>query len=118
MQPKITSITITVHNLDRAYRFYKDVFDLPFEQILIESDHVAFFFEQGISVVLMEGVIEEPSLIFTQEATSTLEVDQLIRRAREAGAEIVEVPLVEQSTYAGMFQDLDGYLWEVISWNT
>ncbi|EZH65842.1 hypothetical protein DH09_13485 [Bacillaceae bacterium JMAK1] len=117
MQPKITSITITVQQLDRAYRFYKDVFELPFEQILIESDHIAFFFEQGISVVLMEGAVEEPALMFTQEATSTLEVDQLIERAQKAGAEIVEKPTEEQGTYAGTFQDLDGYLWEVITWN-
>ncbi|GAJ97984.1 VOC family protein [Geomicrobium sp. JCM 19055] len=117
MQPKITSITITVQQLERAYRFYKDVFELSFEQILIESDHVAFFFEQGISVVLMEGSIEEPALMFTQEATTMAEVDQLIERARKAGADIVEEPQNDQSTYAGMFQDFDGYLWEVITWN-
>ena len=45
-------------------------------------------------------------------ATDT-EVDDLMRRARYAGAEIVIEPGTQMWGYAGAFADPDGHIWQV-----
>ena len=47
-------------------------------------------------------------------AKTKLEVDEVIRMAEKAGANIVKKPQeVFWGGYSGYFQDLDGHYWEV-----
>jgi predicted lactoylglutathione lyase len=46
-------------------------------------------------------------------AGSQDDVDALVERAREAGAEVVAPPAAQPWGYTGAFADLDGHLWMV-----
>jgi len=50
-------------------------------------------------------------------ASSKAEVDELLSRARSAGATVTDVARDRPwGIYSGYFRDLDGHLWEII-WN-
>lgn len=48
-------------------------------------------------------------------ATSEADVDELVERARRAGATVVTPPGPQPWGYVGTFADLDGHLWTVTS---
>lgn len=52
MQPSISIITIGVDDLERAFAFYRTLFDISDDQIGAGEDHIAFFFDDGFSFVL------------------------------------------------------------------
>ncbi|MCD9152839.1 VOC family protein [Aeromicrobium duanguangcaii] len=55
--------------------------------------------------------VAQHECLFTWSATSRSEVDELIERARAAGAEIVSEPAAQPWGYTGTFADPDGHLW-------
>lgn len=133
MKPRITVITITVDDLERSLRFYRDGLGLPTEGIIgreFEHGAVAFFdLQAGVKLAIWP----RPSLAhdtgiplsspcpteFTlgHNVASRAEVDAVMEQARRAGAVMVKSA---QETfwggYAGYFQDPDGHLWEIV-WN-
>jgi len=133
MKARITVITLGVADLDRALRFYRDGLGLKTEGIVgrqFENGAVAFFdLQDGLKLAVWprESIARDCGLpVSAPDATgftlghnvsSRVEVDTVMRQAREAGARAVKTA---QDTfwggYAGYFQDPDGHLWEIV-WN-
>lgn len=133
MQPRISLITLTVADLARAVRFYRDGLGLPTEGIVgseFEHGAVAFFeLEGGLRLALWPqaslahdsglppGGSGPTGFSLAHNVASPADVDAVMTEAEGAGAHIVKPA---QATfwggYAGYFQDPDGHLWEV-AWN-
>lgn len=133
MKARITVITITVDDLERAVRFYRDGLGLPTAGIIgTEFEHgaVAFFdLQAGLKLAVwprsslahdtglpMERASATEFSLGHNVATKN-EVDAVMTQARAAGADIVK-PAGDTfwGGYAGYFQDPDRHLWEVV-WN-
>ncbi len=133
MKARITVITLSVDDLERAVRFYRDGLGLPTEGIVgTEFEHgaVAFFTLQGglrlalwprSSLAHDTGLAQRPAsateLSLGHNVASKAEVDAVMAQALAAGAPLVKPA---QDTfwggYGGYFQDPDQHLWEVV-WN-
>ena len=126
MEPRISIVTLGVKDLDRSLRFYRDGLGFPTTWNIERG--VIFFQTGGVCLALYpydalaKDVSEEflvPRSKFTgitlaHNARTKAEVDQVLERARSAGAAI-EKPAqdTEWGGYAGYFSDPDGYLCEV-----
>ena len=133
MKPRITVLTLTVSDLERAVTFYRDGLGLPTEGITgqeFEHGAVAFFNLQGglllalwprASLAHDSGLPPSgPSatdISIGHNVNSKAEVDAVMQQAERAGARIVK-PAGDTfyGGYAGYFQDPDEHLWEVV-WN-
>ncbi|MCP3028794.1 SRPBCC domain-containing protein [Halobacillus sp. A5] len=129
MNPKIDIVTIPVGNLDLSTRFYKEVFDLPEDKISSGEDHVAFFLEGEMSLVLYERSgfaqmtqqhednLNTCSVIFSHTAKDIKEVNFILSRAGKAGGTVTKEGNADDwGYYTGLFKDIDGYTWEVMTW--
>jgi uncharacterized protein len=133
MQPRVSVLTLGVDNLERAVAFYRDGLGWPTEGIIgTEFEHgaVAFFTLQGgLRLALWErrniawetGLPQGPpsptECSLGHNLHSRDEVDVVMAEAEVAGATIV-TPARDTlwGGYAGIFQDPDGHIWEVV-WN-
>lgn len=133
MQPRITVITLSVDDLERAVAFYRDGLGLKTDGIVgteFEYGAVAFFdLQAGLKLALWPRaslahdaglVVSPPSLTelsVGHNVGSRAEVDAVMEQAERAGASIVK-PAQETfwGGYAGYFHDPDQHLWEVV-WN-
>ena len=133
MKPRITVITISVDDLERSLRFYRDGLGLETEGIFgkeFEYGAVAFFdLQAGLKLAIWprnsishdSGIpLSSPSpteFTLGHNVSSKAEVDAVMEQAKNAGAVIVKSA---QETfwggYAGYFQDPDEHLWEIV-WN-
>jgi uncharacterized protein len=133
VKPRISVITISVDDLDRSVRFYRDGLGLSTDGIVgeeFEFGAVAFFdLQSGLRLALWPrksisrdsgiGLSAPSATDFTlgHNVLSRDEVDAVMEEARRAGATIVKAA---QDTfyggYAGYFLDPDQHLWEVV-WN-
>ena len=133
MKPRISMITITVEDLGRSLRFYRDGLGLVTAGIFgTEFEHgaVAFFdLQAGLKLAiwprqslahdtgLAAGQPDPAGFSLGHNVASREEVDAVMTQAKQAGANIVKAA---QDTfwggYSGYFQDPDGHLWEVV-WN-
>lgn len=133
MKPRITVITITVDDLERSLRFYRDGLGLPTEGIIgreFEHGAVAFFdLQAGVKLAIWPrrslshdtGIpLSSPcptEFTLGHNVASRAEVDAVMEQARKAGAVVVKSA---QETfwggYSGYFQDPDAHLWEIV-WN-
>ena len=131
MQAHISVITLAVEDLQRALDFYRDGLGLVTEGIIgqeFEPGAVVFFeLQAGLKLALWskQSLQQDTGLTGTASSAaqitlghnvhSPLEVDQVLKQAKNAGAKILKPA---QSTfyggYAGYFQDLDGHIWEVV----
>src|SRR5215216_1321083 len=127
MKPRITVITIGVDDLKRSLAFYRDGLALKTNGIVGEEfEYGAVVFidlENGAKLALWPGKsiardsglsLQNPSAMeFTlgHNLNSKKEVDEVMARAKIAGAKIVK-PAQETfwGEYAGCFQDPDGHL--------
>src|SRR5262245_19026718 len=133
MKPRITLLTLAVHDLEKAVRFYRDGLGLKTEGIVgkeFEHGAVAFFdLQSGLRLALWprtslahdsglkpgnRGALE---FSIGHNVGSKREVDEVMAQAKNAGATIVK-PAHETfwGGYSGYFQDPDGHLWEA-AWN-
>jgi uncharacterized protein len=133
MKPRITVITLSVDDLERAVHFYRDGLGLPTQGIIgeeFEYGAVAFFdLQPGLKLAIWPrqslaqdagiplGMPSSTEISIGHNVASTGEVDAVMAQAKNAGAIIVKPA---QKTfwggYAGYFQDPDHHLWEVV-WN-
>jgi uncharacterized protein len=133
MKPRITFLTLGVDNLEASLLFYRDGLGLSTEGIIgteFEYGAVAFFpLQSGLTFAIYprKSLAKDAGLPLSPRSStefsighnvrSTEEVDEVMEKARLAGAVIVKVA---QKTfwggYAGYFHDPDGHLWE-IAWN-
>ncbi|GAP36245.1 VOC family protein [Piscinibacter sakaiensis] len=134
MRPRISLVTLGVDDLDAALRFYRDGLGLPTDGIVgqdLEHGAVAFFeLEGGLGLALwpraslahdtglaLAGRGQTPALTLAHNVRTPGEVATVLEQAEAAGARIVR-PAAEAfwGGVSGVFQDPDGYLWEV-AWN-
>lgn len=127
MEPRISLITLGVHDLRRAVRFYRDGLGWPLSSV--GGDEIAFFRTGGAVLALyprdlLAADANLPGtgsgfggMTLAHNVASKEQVDAVLATARAAGAEILK-PAVDASWggYAGYFADVDGYPWEV-AWN-
>jgi len=128
MNPKINIVTIPVENLELSTRFYREVFVLPEDKISSGDDHVAFFLEGEMSLVLYERSgfaqmaeqhednLNTSSVIFSHTTKDTKEVNSILSSALKAGGTVTKEGTADDWGYTGLFKDIDGYTWEVMSW--
>lgn len=131
MKPSISVITLGVHDLERALRFYRDGLGLQTEGIIgqeFEHGAVVFFdLHSGLKLALWPraslahdtGLALRPdtpgNVTLGHNVASREEVDMVMEQARQAGAVIVKsAGETFYGGYAGYFQDPDDHLWEVV----
>ena len=130
MQPRITVLTIGVDDLERSVRFYRDGLGFPTTGITGEQyEHgaVAFFdLQAGLKLAvwprgslahdtgLAKSHPSPTEFSIGHNVSSEGEVDEVMRRAEQAGARIVKpARKTVWGGYAGYFQDPDQHLWEI-----
>lgn len=139
MKPQINVITLAVDNLERSIAFYRDGLGLPtkgiigaeFKATATEAAGAVVFFELNGGLILAVyprselakdsnlPVAPASSVEFSLGylAESKEAVDQLLQKARAAGATLTAPPRDRPwGIYSGYFKDPDGHLWEII-WN-
>lgn len=133
MEPRISVITLGVSDLERSVGFYRDGLGWPTEGIVgteFEGGAVAFFplhSGQLLALYPTHEIAEDANVDETppspaqftigHNVASKEDVDDALKTAEEAGAEITDPPRDRVwGGYSGHFQDLDGHLWEVV-WN-
>jgi len=127
MQPEISIITIGVDDLERAFAFYRALFDIAEEQIGAGEDHVAFFFANGLSFVLFprkeiaqtagkpEAIAGTPGFVLSHRAEDEAAVDAILERAVVAGGAIITPGTQSEWGYSAYFEDSEGNVWEVMA---
>jgi catechol 2,3-dioxygenase-like lactoylglutathione lyase family enzyme len=126
MKPKISLITLGVHDLARSRAFYRDGLGLPIE---VDLPEVAMFRMEGTWLALFgrEDLAEDaavdaegagfPAFSLAHNVPSRADVDRLMGEARAAGAKVTKPAAnAPWGGYSGYFADPDGFLWE-IAWN-
>lgn len=133
MKPRVSFITLSVDDLERALRFYRDGLGLPTNGIVgqeFERGAVVFFdLLPGVKLALWprESLAHDTGLCpgrpnptdfaLANNVATRAEVDAVLEQARQAGAPFVKPGRdTFWGGYAGYFQDPDGHLWEV-AWN-
>ena len=126
MQPRINIITLAVADLQRAIEFYRDGLGFPAESFRIAEDHAAVELLSGLSLVLYPraeiaklagrelAAHRSTEVVLGYPAGSPAEVDEILARAKAAGAIIPAPPEEHPWGYAGYFVDLDGHVWELL----
>ena len=133
MKPRITVITISVDDLEKSLKFYRDGLGLPTQGIVgkgFEHGAVAFFdLQSGVKLAIwarndlahdakIPASAPSPTeFSLGHNVASKQEVDAVMEQAKRAGAKILKpAENTFWGGYAGYFQDPDGHLWEVV-WN-
>ena len=127
MKPSISIITIGVDDLERAFTFYRALFDIEDDQIGAGEEHVAFFFPDGFSFVLFPreqiaqtagkevAVAGTPGFVLSHQASSAAEVDEILSRVLVAGGAIVTGGTQSEWGYSAYFEDSEGNVWELMA---
>lgn len=133
MKPRITVITLGVEDLEKSLHFYRDGLGLSTDGIVgkeFEHGAVAFFdLQAGLRLAIWkrDDIAHDTKLNKTAPSPTEFtighnvgskeEVDEVMARAKKAGAAITVPPHdTFWGGYSGYFQDPDGHLWEVV-WN-
>ena len=125
MKPRISLITLGVHDLKRAIQFYRDGLGLP--EYETDSDEVAFFKMEGAWLSLFPraslahdiGIADDSKggfsgITLAHNVASQEAVDQVLEQAVAAGAELIKpAEKVFWGGYSGYFRDPEGHYWEV-----
>lgn len=127
MKPEISIITIGVDDLERAFAFYRALFDIADDQIGAGEDHVAFFFDDRFSFVLFpreqiaqtagkpESLEGTPGFVLSHRAESPEAVDEILERVLVAGGAIITPGTQSEWGYSAYFEDSEGNVWEVMA---
>ena len=127
MKPKISIITIGVEDLERAFAFYRALFDISDESIGAGEEHVAFFFDEDFSFVLFpreqiaqtagkrETLEGTPGFVLSHRAESAAEVDDILERVRVSGGTIITPGTESEWGYSAYFEDTEGNVWELMA---
>jgi predicted lactoylglutathione lyase len=128
MDPRISFVTLAVHDLDASRAFYLDglgwkaALDVPDDVVMVQVGPMLMLslwslphFEAEVGQV-RSGPGVAPFTLAHNVATRE-EVDAVLATASAAGADPVETATErEWGGYTGYFGDPDGYRWE-IAWN-
>ena len=118
----IAAVTLFVEDLQKAKRFYQDVFQLP---VFFEDDNSAVF-RFGETLVNLLAVNEAPSLIApaqvaapgvgarSQFTLNVADVDATCDRLRARGVELLNGPMDRPwGIRTASFRDPGGHIWEI-----
>lgn len=122
MEQRISLITLGVHDLDRAVKFYEL---MGFKRHMAITEGVAFFQMNGIILSLFprDDLAKDAGVSFGKglsaiaiayNTRSEAEVDEVISLVQKAGGAIVKAP--EKAFWGGRsayFADTENNLWEV-----
>ncbi len=126
MHPRLSFVTLGVHDLAAATAFYRDVLQLP----LLPSPPTISFFELGqtwLAIYPRELLAADagvpaassgfPGFALAHNVAPRDEVDTLLAHIAAQGGKIVKpAHVADWGGYSGYFADPDGFLWEV-AWN-
>jgi uncharacterized protein len=137
MKPRISLISLSVDDLERSLRFYRNGLGLATQGIIgteFQYGAVVFFDLQSnlkLALYPRKSLAQDSGLPLGTGAetagalacsighnvSSKTEVDEVMAQAKNAGA-VIAKPAQDTfwGGYAGYFQDPDGHLWEV-AWN-
>lgn len=127
MKPRINIITVGVDDLERAFTFYRALFDLTDEQIGAGEEHIAFFLDADLSFVLFprdqiaatagEPAVRlgTPQFVLSHTARTVAEIDAILDRVLIAGGSITTPAQQSEWGYSAYFADTEGNLWEVLA---
>jgi uncharacterized protein len=127
MKPEISIITVGVDDLERAFAFYRALFDLADDQIGAGEDHVAFFFDDKFSFVLFprrdiaetagkpEAIAGTPGFVLSHRAESAEVVDAILDRVLVAGGAVITPGTQSEWGYSAYFEDSEGNVWELMA---
>ena len=136
MEPRLHVITLAVEDLQRALDFYRDGLGLKSGRIVgtewrddatgANGAIAMFELEGGLILSLYPrgdlardaeiptGPSQSGAFSLAQLVESRSEVDNVLRMAESAGAQITPPHDRPWGIYSGYFRDPDGHLWEVI----
>ena len=124
MEPRISTLTLGVADLERSVRFYQEGLGLPRR----ESPPEIAFFTMGntwLSLYAREALAEDagvpadgrgfPGFSIGHTVSTREEVDRVLAAALAAGAKLTS-PAQDRfwGGYSGYFRDPDGYSWEIV----
>ena len=127
MKPEISIITSGEDDLERAFAFYRALFDISDEQIGAGEDHVAFFFDDKFSFVLFpreqiaqtagkpESLDGTPGFVLSHRAESPEAVDEILERVLVAGGAVITPGTQSEWGYSAYFEDSEGNVWELMA---
>jgi uncharacterized protein len=127
MKPRINIITIGVDDLERAFAFYRALFELDDEAIGAGEDHVAFFLAEDFSFVLFPRdeiartagkevvVAGTQQFVLSHRADSPAEVDDILKQVLIAGGAIIAEGTQSEWGYSAYFEDTEGNVWELMA---
>ena len=127
MKPEISIITVGVDDLERAFAFYRALFDIAEDKIGAGEDHVAFFFDEKFSFVLFPreqiaqtagkdvAISGTPGFVLSHQAGSPAEVDDILRKVLVAGGAIIAEGTQSEWGYSAYFEDSEGNVWELMA---
>ena len=127
MKPKISIIAIGGEDLERAFAFYRALFDISDESIGAGEEHVAFFFDEDFSFVLFpreqiaqtagkpETLEGTPGFVLSHRAESAAEVDDILERVLVSGGTIITPGTESEWGYSAYFEDTEGNVWELMA---
>jgi uncharacterized protein len=122
MKQSVALITLGVADVDRATDFYRSLGWTP----ALEVEETVFFRANGVVLVLWSrekladdmGIADSAAgwggIALAHNVGSREEVDEIVERARGAGAGVTREPAETfYGGYAGGFRDPDGHVWEI-----
>lgn len=128
MEPRVSLVTLTTRDIERAVRFYRDGLAWPLSASSVEG-RVAFF-QAGGMIVSIYGLADQLAdaqiaeagsgfggIVLAHNVRSRDQVDAVLREAVAAGATLLRGGhAASWGGYIGYFADPDGHHWEV-AWN-
>lgn len=125
MDPRVSFITLVVHDLDRSRDFYvrglgwTAELDVPGEVVMIRiGDKLVLSLWQEDAATAELGPIGRgdgaPPFTLAHNVSTPEDVDRVLAEAAEAGASVAtEAVARDWGGYTGYFADPDGFRWEV-----
>lgn len=127
---RINLIALGVRDIRKSLEFYKEI---GFEASVVgdeEKPVIVFFKNEGSKLELfpLEELAKDinqenppkistggfPGFTLAYNGKSSAEVDEILKKVKDAGAQVVKQPqTLSWGGYGGYFKDLDGYYWEV-----
>jgi uncharacterized protein len=129
VDPRVSLVTLSVNDFERAVAFYRDGLGWPKSEV--GGDEVAFFKTGGVVIALFpsESFAADAGLgvddvehggfsrfSLAHNVAEEGQVDSVLAEAAQAGATIIKEAQEIFFGRHGFFSDPEGYLWEV-AWN-
>jgi uncharacterized protein len=113
MQNPVISFEIPVSDIDRAIRFYENVFGYEFERAMVDGNEMAWFpmaeDKPGISGALAKGDSYRPSIEGTLVYFRTDNIDDTLAKADSNGGKtLYPKTLVGELGWVAEFEDSEG----------